>query len=95
MKEGRAGMWSLLEKRKTMRHFLERPKWHLLARLVFEVSSCHQLRGDDFDLIRVESVSTKSGKINKSQFRNKIVHVKFDFLIPYLPEYVCFSICLI
>lgn len=61
----------------------------------FEASSCHQLQGDDFDIIRVESVSTKSGKISKSQFRNKIVHVKFDFLIPYLPEYVCFSTCLI
>lgn len=61
----------------------------------FEASSCHQLQGDDLDVIRVESVSTKSGKISKSQFRNKIVHVKFDFLIPYLPEYVCFSTCLI
>lgn len=88
-------MWSLIEKRKTMRHFLERPKWHLLAQLVFEACSCHQLQGDHFDVIRVESVSTKSGKTNKSQFSNKIVRVKFDFLIPYLPDYVCFSTCLV
>lgn len=94
MKERNAGMWSLIEKRKTMRHFLECPKWHLLAQLVFEASSCHQLQGDNFDVIRVESVSTESGKISKSQFRNNIVHVKFDFLIPYLPECVCFSTCL-
>lgn len=79
MREGSAGMWSLMEERKTMRHFLAHPKWHLLAQLVFEASSCHQLQGDHFDVIRVESVSTKSGKINKSQFGNKIVHVKLDF----------------
>lgn len=72
-----------------MRHFLERPQWHLLAQLVFEAASCHhQLQGDDFDVIRVESVSTKSGKINKSQLRNKIVHVKFDFFDTLSPR-VC------
>jgi len=79
VKERSAGMWSLIKKRKTTRHFLKCPKWHLLAQLFFEASSYHQLQDGDFDVIRVESVSTKSGKINKAPFRNKIVHVKFDF----------------
>lgn len=95
VKEGSAGMWSLIKARKTMRHFLKCPKWHLLAQLFSEASSYHQLQDGKFNVIRVESVSTKSGKINKAQFRNRIVHVKFDFLILYLPEYVCFSTCLI
>lgn len=45
----------------------------------FEASRYCSLQDGDPDVITVESVSTKSGKINKSQLGNKIVHVKSDF----------------
>lgn len=45
----------------------------------FEASRYCSLQDGDPDVITVESVSTKSGKINTSQLGNKIVHVKFDF----------------
>lgn len=57
----------------------------------FEASSYHQLQDGHFGVIRVEPVSTKSRKINKAQFRNKIVHVKFDFWYHISPSMFAFQ----
>lgn len=55
---------------------------------VFEASRFHVLHDGD---LKLESVSTKSGKINTAQFGNRIFHVKFDFWYHISPSMFAFQ----